>query len=580
LGENVAGCVKRLTLQLTLMLDEVLIGAVDILAAIGIGSALARWLRISPGLGERGILGLIGLVGAGAVTQLFFPLSGLVQVVFVAFGILIAIVHRRQIRDASTWPALISLAAGFVAVAWVWRSAPLSYDDGLYYLQTIKWLRQFPVTIGLANLHGRLGFNSQDFVLLATLPAGGSAWVARSALSGLVIASFVQRLDGLRAATPWRPEVFWYAVLAPLVFVTNPVHELSGPDFLCVALLTYWFLIALQVSPGADGSNTDYALLVIIGTCAPTVKLSAAPIVALTLLGAALAWKSGWVQKRVLGLSAFLFGVWLLRGVLLSGCALYPVRQSCIFALPWAVKPEQVTWHSIAIQSWARSPGVFDYHAVLSSWDWFQPWCSAVLKEPIFRFGAVGAVAFLLSPLGLLIHGSRHLRAYALAGFLAVCITGWFFSAPDVRFGAGFLISFGLLGVSLLASLALPAPRILRYGSVVLPAFVVAAGIYAVVRAEPLQASTPPVVESYELRTPSEPRVWIPRRGELCWDHALPCSPYIHVDSWRRVWWPRSLPSFPESSFNAPPDWIGYGAEDSRTRPAMRVPAYHREPAR
>ena len=562
------------------MFNEVLFGAVDVLAAVGIGSALACWLRISPGLGERGILGLIGVACAGAVTQLFFPLSGPVPILLGALGILFAIVFRRQIQDSSTWPALISLAAGFVAVAWVWRSAPLFYDDGLYYLQTIKWMRQFPLTLGLANLHGRLGFNSQDFVLLATLPAGSSSWVARSVLSGLVMASFVQRLDGLRDATPWRPEVFWYAAMAPLVFVTNPVHELSGPDLLCVALIAYWFLIALQVSPGADGSTTDYALLVIIGTFAPTVKLSAAPVLALTLLGCALAWRSGWVQMRVLGLSAFLFGVWLLRGVLLSGCALYPVRQSCIFVLPWAVRPEQVTWYTIAIQSWARRPDVFDYHAVLGSWDWFRPWFSTALKEPILQFGVAGAITFSLSTLGLFRDSSRHFRAYALAGFLAVCITWWFFSAPDVRFGAGFLISFGLLGFSLLASLALPAPYSLRHGSVVLSAVAVVAGIHAVVAAAPLQTSAPPVVESYELRTPSEPRVWIPQKGELCWDHALPCSPYIHVDSWRRIWWPRSLPTFPESSFSAPPEWIGYEAEDSRRRPAMGVPPKRKGPVR
>jgi hypothetical protein len=560
-----------------LMLTEVLFGAVDVLATIGIGSALARWLRISPGLGERGVLGLIGVACAGAVTQLFFPLSGPVQVLFGALGILFAIVFRRQIQDSSTWPALISLAAGFVAVAWVWRSAPLSYDDGLYYLQTIKWMQQFQLTIGLANLHGRLGFNSQDFVLLATLPAGSSSWVARSVLSGLVMASFVQRLDGLRDSTPWRPEVFWYAAMAPLVFVTNPVHELSGPDFLCVALIAYWFLIALQISPGAGGSTTDYALLVIIGTFTPTVKLSAAPVLALTLLGGALAWRSGWVQMRVLGLSAFLFGVWLLRGVLLSGCAVYPVRQSCIFVLPWAVRPEQVTWYSIAIQSWARRPGVFDYHAVLSGWDWFRPWFSMVRTQPIFQFGVAGALAFSLTPFGLLRHSSRYPRAYALAGWLGLCIAWWFFAAPDVRFGAAFFISFGLLGFSLLAALALPAPCSLRHGSAAVSAVAVIAGIGAVIRAEPLQTSAPPVVASYELRTASEPRVWIPQKGELCWDHALPCSPYIHVDSWRRIWWPRSLPSFLESSFNAPPGWIGYEAEDGRRRPAMRVPPNHHE---
>lgn len=560
------------------MLNELLAGAANALAAIGIGSALAGWLRVSPSLGERGLLGLIGVACAGAVTQLLFPLSGVVQVVFAALGILLAILHWRQIKRASTWPALIGLAAGFVAVAWVWRSAPVFYDDGLYYLQTVRWLRQFPLTIGLANLHGRLGFNSQNFVLLAALPGSASPWVARSVLSGLILASFVQRLEGLRNAARWRPEVFWYAALAPLLFLTNPVHALAGPDLLCLALVAYWVLLALQVTPGAEGSTTDYALLATIGTFAATVKLSTLPVLGLTLVGAVWAWHSGWVQKRVLVLCAVLFGVWLVRGVLLSGCALYPVRQSCVFVLPWSVKPEQVTWHAMAIGSWARRPEVMDYHAVLGNWDWLRPWFSAALDEPILQFAAAGGMACLFSCLGFMRRGWRRPRAYGLAGFLAGCIAWWFFSAPDVRFGAGFLICFGLLGFSLLASLALPAPGMLRHGLVILPAVVVVAGIHAVLTAAPGQTPPTPVAETYAVRTASGLPVWIPQKGQLCWDHELPCTPYIHVDSWRRIWWPRGLPMSAESSLSPPADWTGYEAEDSRRRPAMGVPRKRKGP--
>ncbi|MBC7239454.1 MAG: hypothetical protein H5T71_05085, partial [Chloroflexi bacterium] len=45
----------------------------------------------------------------------------------------------------------------------------IPYDDGLYHLQTIRWLRSYPLPPGLGNLHGRLAFNSAYLCYAATL---------------------------------------------------------------------------------------------------------------------------------------------------------------------------------------------------------------------------------------------------------------------------------------------------------------------------------------------------------------------------------------------------------------------------
>ena len=45
--------------------------------------------------------------------------------------------------------------------------APDNYDTSLYHLQAIKWIEEYPVVPGLANLHSRFGFNSNVFLLYA-----------------------------------------------------------------------------------------------------------------------------------------------------------------------------------------------------------------------------------------------------------------------------------------------------------------------------------------------------------------------------------------------------------------------------
>src|ERR1022692_4150989 len=152
------------------MLTGILFGLAETLVLLGIGSVLARFLQISPSLGELGILGLIGVAIAGSVVHLLVPISGFVQLTFLAFGVFSAIACRRQIRASLTWPAWVGLIGGFVIAGWTLQSPSLTYDDGLYYLQTIKWIQEFPIVVGLGNLHGRLAYNSQDFIILAAFP--------------------------------------------------------------------------------------------------------------------------------------------------------------------------------------------------------------------------------------------------------------------------------------------------------------------------------------------------------------------------------------------------------------------------
>jgi hypothetical protein len=48
-------------------------------------------------------------------------------------------------------------------------SPQLDFDTGFYHLSAIRWLNEFPLVPGLANLHYRLGFNQSSFLLSALL---------------------------------------------------------------------------------------------------------------------------------------------------------------------------------------------------------------------------------------------------------------------------------------------------------------------------------------------------------------------------------------------------------------------------
>ena len=46
----------------------------------------------------------------------------------------------------------------------------MHYDTGLYHAQAIRWIEEYGVVPGLANLHSRFGYNSASFALSAFAP--------------------------------------------------------------------------------------------------------------------------------------------------------------------------------------------------------------------------------------------------------------------------------------------------------------------------------------------------------------------------------------------------------------------------
>jgi hypothetical protein len=124
----------------------------------------------------------------------------------------------------------------------------------------------------------------------------------------------------------------------------------------------------------------------------------------------------------------------------------------------------------------------------------------------------------------------------------------------------------------LTAVMSTSRPWMLRYAGPAVSSLVILAGTRAVLKAGPPFLDETPVTKAYEFRDPTIPRIWVPQYGERCWDHPLPCTPYVHPETWRRVRWPKSLPVFRESSFVTPPGWPECKSEDSRRHPAAFWP--------
>jgi hypothetical protein len=292
---------------------------------------------------------------------------------------------------------------------------------------------------------------------------------------------------------------------------------------------------------------------------ATTIKVSAAPVVVLTM---ALGWfhrKEGLISDiRVWGFSAAVLAAWMLHGFLLSGCAVYPVRPTC-FAVSWAASLEQVDSEKLAIQAWARRPWEPDFARVMQDWSWFPEWFALAGQNRLMRLMAAGlvsgAAAVALSGASISKKQANGDLAFVAVG-LAVCLVFWFSSAPDLRFGRGFILASALFGFSLAGAAWLHQKRFYSFMPQALILLMILFALFNLVRLKVESfVFVAPDAATYQLRTMQAIRLWVPRVGDQCWAHELPCTPYVNWVALAAIRWPTVWQYRHDSRLEPPANW-------------------------
>jgi hypothetical protein len=156
-----------------------------------------------------------------------------------------------------------------------------------------------------------------------------------------------------------------------------------------------------------------------------------------------------------------------IRNIILSGYLLYPFPSINLFSFDWKVPLDRVIGEQMSVLAWGRFPRLDAAKVLAMPLDeWLPKWFAAQTANRRLMLGAA-----LLSPL-LALPGLRLTRRYWL-GWLTFFIGTlfWLLSAPDFRFGQGFLIGTILLALAPWASaflqrFALPPARVTQTISV------------------------------------------------------------------------------------------------------------------
>lgn len=420
---------------------------------------------------------LLPLFGLGLLTivttflSLFLPMNnnvhGALLIAVLVYIVLDWSFIRQQLHELVQQMRLIPrgywlLILGFVLLLTLFASLPsiyFAYDTGLYHAQAIEWIQQFKVVPGLAHFHLRLGFNSTWLVISAlfgSLLHGFNGWFLLWCILFFMYDAFGQKCQTIHA-------VFSLALLSVISFlsvfyvypyqITTPSTDL--PAFLWMFVSVVLFL---QYRAGERNNANQWLIptLTLTVLLSITTKLSTAPV-GLLLLYPVLQMSRQKNYRFVISqiaMSLLVLVPWFARNIIMSGYLIFPLTfGGSLFAhYDWQVPKAQVLAMQQTIEWWAKL-------AVngASLREWLPRWLTHFRRSTMLADSKI----ILAMNLGYMACAFTQWRMFVRTSLqwlwpvYGICVLGlvfWFTSAPDIRFGVGFItLTLTLLTMPLIA---------------------------------------------------------------------------------------------------------------------------------
>lgn len=408
-----------------------------------------------------------GLVFATTYAQwvsCFYRVNWEANGIFLLISLVIFILCRKTIleRLMSAWKGTSvakKVGIGILILVTAYFTSRGSYlvDTNLYHAQSIRWIEEYGVVKGLANLQSRAAYNSSMFCLSALYSMKyifGQSMHAVQGFMALILGVFCMDLGAL-----WKRKkvvLSDFARIGAIYYLTLLHKELMSPssDFAVMIILFYIVISWLDLLEEKNASTVPYSLLCVVGVYTVTLKLTAGLILILMIKPVIMLCrqKKGKEIVTYLCMGILVIAPYLIRNVLICGWLLYPFSALDLFDVDWKVPTMKVDADSFQIKSWGK--GIHDYDLYHSTPDkWIPGWFSTVLSstEKLLLLG--DAVALVLFGIAFLYKiyqqwvqkKNPNWDVVLVQGTIVASFLFWLLSAPLTRYGYTYILLLILL---------------------------------------------------------------------------------------------------------------------------------------
>ncbi|WP_026664655.1 LIC_10190 family membrane protein [Butyrivibrio sp. FC2001] len=438
--------------------------ALAVIFLVGYGSTalIGKLLHIpSIDIDLKIVIGFVMTTIYAECYSLFAGVANAALLIIILISAIIYFANRAKINSElkgffgrlSGWMLLVTLLFGIVFVV-ISGDVPKAWDDYLYHAAAIRWIEEYGVVPGLANIQHRFAYNSSFMCFQALFSFSGIAafehrsFHSMNALASFLLCSYcVCTMSFIKTKKIVGSDLL---KLAALFYVAVYFAEISsaGTDYITLYMVAYVFIKAFEYCEKEIVDAGFYGLLAVIGIFSCTLKLSAGLIVLIVFLPLiAYIREKEYKEIMVFAIFSMLIVIpFLIRNVIICGYLLYPFRGLDLFNVDWKLPMATVDIDSVSMRWIAKSLGPAGYGLegadTAHIWEWLPYWFRTSLSfmdQIIFVACIVGIFIYAIIFIRRLCHRELKRMDFFMVCFIAQFIF-WLVVCPLPRYGYMYML--------------------------------------------------------------------------------------------------------------------------------------------
>lgn len=327
-----------------------------------------------------GIYGFITVGFLSLILNFFFPINKYLGTIFILFSIIIFFIYFYHFKKKIELILLISFIS-FTTLIFITSANINRPDAGLYHLPYISILQENKIMLGLTNLHYRFGHTS-IFQYIAAIYNSNFLKVEflNLPLASLFPLFIIFLFKKINEAFKKFNEIQIISIFFIIIFSLYSFNRYSNYGNDAPTSIFFFILIIsiLNIKDINHIKSNQFYNIAIISIFLITLKPSMLIVLPLPILLFVINKNKSKILKHKNSLICLLMlSLWILKNVLISGCLIFPLKETCFTNLSY-YNENIVNLASDEAEAWSKgfpdSKDNISFQKYNSDFNWVNTW--------------------------------------------------------------------------------------------------------------------------------------------------------------------------------------------------------------
>ena len=299
-------------------------------------------------------IGTIAISSVGLLLNFFIPLSQLTNTLVYILIIIIFLLKTKLNFDKKIF--LFLIISSLLTFLLIIKSNVNRPDAGLYHLPYISILNENKIFFGLSNIHSRFAHVS----IIQYLSAINNNYLFLNNGISIPLASIVSFFYLYFFFDVWtiikdkeHINISKIFSLFILIYISFKITRYSSFGNDAVAHLSYFYLISCILRNTLKEVNFSKILLISVFIFINKPMLGLVFLIPSTIFLIKNNFKFIKIFNPIFSLPILLLSIWLIKNIIISGCVIFPIKNTCIEKLPWT-NIQQIKSSQTEGQAWSK----------------------------------------------------------------------------------------------------------------------------------------------------------------------------------------------------------------------------------